>query len=114
MIPEFCNEYKTSRSSVYGFLRDKSLKAVKVGRLTRIRRKDAEAWLAALATYKCATPKPKPSSLPMRERKVHPPQDPSDQAALPRPPKPVVKVARRWRPGGPGRPPKDAGPRPNR
>jgi excisionase family DNA binding protein len=33
-------------------LRDGTLKGVKVGKLTRIRRKDAEAWAATLVAYK--------------------------------------------------------------
>jgi excisionase family DNA binding protein len=59
-IPDFCREYKVSRSFAYGLLQDGTLTAVKVGRLTRIRRSDAEAWVAGLATFKSATRKPKP------------------------------------------------------
>jgi excisionase family DNA binding protein len=55
-IPDFCGEFKLSRSFAYGLLQDGTLTGVKVGRLTRIRRSDAEAWVAALATYKHATP----------------------------------------------------------
>jgi excisionase family DNA binding protein len=87
-IPQFCRKYNTSRSSVYGFLRDNTLKAVKVGRSTRIRPADAEAWAAALATYKHATPKPKlePKMKPRPESKPSPLQDPPDQPAMPQHP----------------------------
>jgi excisionase family DNA binding protein len=70
-LPNFCGEYQISRSSAYRLLQDRTLTAVKIGRLTRIRRSDAEAWLADLATYKCANPamKPKPSSRPVRGAK---------------------------------------------
>jgi excisionase family DNA binding protein len=53
-VPDFCRKFKLSRSYTYRLLRDGTLTAVKVGRLTRIRREDAEAWAAALATYKPA------------------------------------------------------------
>jgi len=53
-LPEFCREYKLSRSLAYRLLRDGGLKGVKVGRLTRIRRKDAEAWVAKLRSYASA------------------------------------------------------------
>jgi excisionase family DNA binding protein len=53
-IPDFCRENKLSRSYAYRLLRDGTLKGVKVGRLTRIRREDAECWAAALTTYKPA------------------------------------------------------------
>jgi excisionase family DNA binding protein len=51
-IPEFCREYSVSRSLLYRLLRDEDLKAVKVGRLTRIRREDADAWARRLASFK--------------------------------------------------------------
>ena len=47
-IPEFCAEYRTSRSNVFVLLRDGRLKGIKVGKMTRIRRRDAQAWAAAL------------------------------------------------------------------
>jgi excisionase family DNA binding protein len=47
-IPDFCREFKTSRSNVYCMIRDRTLRAVKVGKMTRIRRPDAEAWAASL------------------------------------------------------------------
>jgi excisionase family DNA binding protein len=53
-LPDFCREYKLSRSLAYRLLRDGTLKGVKVGRLTRIRREDAEAWAATLQSYKPA------------------------------------------------------------
>jgi len=72
-LPDFCAEYRISRSSAYRLLHDRTLTAVKIGRLTRIRRSDAEAWLADLATYKCANPamkpKPQPGSRPVRGAK---------------------------------------------
>ena len=51
-LPEFCREFKLSRSYAYRMLRDGTLKGVKVGKLTRIRRKDAEAWAGTLVAYK--------------------------------------------------------------
>ncbi len=51
-IPEFCRENKLSRSYAYRMLGNGTLTAVKVGRLTRIRREDAEAWAAKLHSYK--------------------------------------------------------------
>jgi len=50
-IPEFCREYSVSRSLLYRMLRDERIRAVKVGRLTRIRRGDAEAWARGLIAY---------------------------------------------------------------
>jgi excisionase family DNA binding protein len=54
-LPDFCREFKLSRSYTYRLLRDGALTAVKVGRLSRIRREDAEAWAATLAAYKSAS-----------------------------------------------------------
>ncbi len=51
-LPDFCREFKLSRSFTYRLLREGTLTAVKVGKLTRIRRDDAEAWSAKLQTYK--------------------------------------------------------------
>ena len=48
-LRDFCREFKLSRSYAYRMLRDGTLIGVKVGRLTRIRREDAECWAAALA-----------------------------------------------------------------
>ena len=53
-LPDFCREFKLSRSFAYRLLRDGTLAGVKVGRLTRIRREDAEAWAAKLHSYKPA------------------------------------------------------------
>ncbi len=53
-LPDFCQEFKLSRSLAYRLLRDGTLTAVKIGRLTRIRREDAEAWAAKLKSYKPA------------------------------------------------------------
>jgi excisionase family DNA binding protein len=54
-LRDFCREFKLSRSYAYRMLRDGTLRGVKVGRLTRIRREDAECWAAALTTYKPAS-----------------------------------------------------------
>lgn len=91
-IPEFCAEYRTSRSYTFVLLRERRLKGVKVGKMTRIRRKDAQAWAKALPPAGRATPKsdPKPAAIEARQAK------------------PVIKAPRKWRRGGPGRPPKDA------
>ncbi len=51
-IPEFCRAYKISRSLFYRLLRERQIRAVKVGRLTRIRRVDAERWLKDLGAAK--------------------------------------------------------------
>jgi excisionase family DNA binding protein len=59
-IPDFCGENRISRSTAYRLLQEGALRAVKIGRLTRIDRSYSEAWRAALATYKRATTKPEP------------------------------------------------------
>jgi excisionase family DNA binding protein len=51
-LRQFCREYCVSRSLAYRLMRDGDLKAVKVGRLTRIRREDADAWARRLASFK--------------------------------------------------------------
>jgi excisionase family DNA binding protein len=53
-IRQFCEEYSVSRSSAYRLLCEGELRAVKVGKLTRIRHEDAEAWAAKLQSYKPA------------------------------------------------------------
>ena len=53
-IKDFCTEYKLSRSHVYGLLKSGNLRAMKIGRLTRISRAEADAWAAKLAPYKSA------------------------------------------------------------
>ncbi len=50
-IPDFCREFKISRSFAYRLLSTGTLNAVKVGRLTRIPRSAADAWLAGLRSY---------------------------------------------------------------
>ena len=51
-VREFCHEYNVSRSLLYRLLRDEQLQAVKVGRLTRIRRQDADAWAQGLTSFR--------------------------------------------------------------
>jgi excisionase family DNA binding protein len=51
-IPEFCREYSVSRSLAYRLLGDGDLRAVKVGRLTRVTRAAADAWLRQLESFK--------------------------------------------------------------
>jgi excisionase family DNA binding protein len=53
-IRYFCEEYTVSRSLTYRLIALGQLKAVKIGKLTRIRREDAEAWAANLHSYKPA------------------------------------------------------------
>jgi excisionase family DNA binding protein len=50
-INEFCQRYKVSRSLAYRLLSDGRLRAVKVGRLTRIRQEDADAWARGLGAF---------------------------------------------------------------
>ena len=50
-IDEFCTQYRVSRSLAYRLLSDGRLRAVKVGRLTRIRQEDAEAWARGLGAF---------------------------------------------------------------
>jgi excisionase family DNA binding protein len=57
-IPDFCRENKVSRSKTFDMIRRKILKAVKVGRMTRVRREDAAAWRAALPPAGGATRRP--------------------------------------------------------
>jgi excisionase family DNA binding protein len=71
-LPEFCRENRISRSTAYRLLQEGALRAVKIGRLTRIDRSDSEAWRAALATYKRATTKPKPEPWPKLEPSSRP------------------------------------------
>jgi excisionase family DNA binding protein len=51
-VAEFCRLFRISRTSAYGFLRSGELRAVKIGRGTRIRRADAAAWEARLPAYR--------------------------------------------------------------
>jgi excisionase family DNA binding protein len=74
-IPEFCTEYRTSRSYTFVLLREGRLKGVKVGKMTRIRRKDAQAWAKALPPAGRAKGKSEPKPSPLLS--------PPDQGALP-------------------------------
>jgi excisionase family DNA binding protein len=95
-ILDFCDENQVSRSKTFDMIRRKILKAVKVGRMTRIRREDAEAWRAALPPAGSKRkPPPALSSWPAKGRKA-PPQA-----------KPPVRV-KAVRPGSPGQPAKGA------
>ena len=51
-ISDFCARYRLSRTSAYALLKQGELKAVKVGRGTRIRSTDAEAWASRLPAYR--------------------------------------------------------------
>jgi excisionase family DNA binding protein len=53
-IHYFCEEYTVSRSLTYRLIALGQLKAVKIGKLTRIRLEDAEAWAANLHSSKPA------------------------------------------------------------
>jgi excisionase family DNA binding protein len=46
-IPEICRRTRLGRSFVYEAIRRGELHAVKLGRLTRVLRRDYDAWLAA-------------------------------------------------------------------
>ena len=50
-VAEFCRRFRISRTSTYSLLRCGALRAVKVGRGTRIRCTDAAAWAAQLPAY---------------------------------------------------------------
>lgn len=50
-IAEFGRRYQLSRTSIYAHLRHGGLRACKLGRHTRIREEDAEAWAARLPDY---------------------------------------------------------------
>jgi excisionase family DNA binding protein len=47
-IPDFCERYRVSRTTVYRQANAGNLSMLKVGRATRIRFSDAEAWAANL------------------------------------------------------------------
>jgi excisionase family DNA binding protein len=51
-VPVFCERYRLSRSLAYRLMGSGAIVAVKVGRLTRIRSEDAEAWAASLTAYR--------------------------------------------------------------
>ena len=50
-INEFCADKKCSRTKFYDELKSGRLKAVKLGRATRIRQEDADAWDKSLTPY---------------------------------------------------------------
>ena len=50
-ISSFCQTYSISRSSTYRLLSEGALKGVKLGRSTRIRHEDAEAWAQSLPAF---------------------------------------------------------------
>ena len=56
-ILDFCREFNVSRSYAYRLLRGGLLKGVKIGRLTRIRRENAEKWMSKLEHYSARTAK---------------------------------------------------------
>jgi excisionase family DNA binding protein len=51
-IREFCRQYSIGRTNAYQEIATGRLRAVKIGRRTRITHDDAEAWLAALPEFK--------------------------------------------------------------
>ena len=51
-IPVFCKQYGISRSTAYRLLASGQLAAVKIGKSTRVRGEDAEAWAASLTAYR--------------------------------------------------------------
>jgi excisionase family DNA binding protein len=53
-VQEFCDAFRVSRTTLYRQVAAGALSLVKVGRATRIRRADAEAWQASLPTERRA------------------------------------------------------------
>jgi excisionase family DNA binding protein len=51
-VPEAAREARVGRTTIYKHMRSGDLVAVKVGRLTRIRRSDLEDWMRRLGTYR--------------------------------------------------------------
>jgi excisionase family DNA binding protein len=49
-IAEFCRNFSVSRATFYRLAEAGAFPLIKVGRATRIRRSDAEAWAASLPT----------------------------------------------------------------
>jgi len=47
-IADFCRLYGISRSTAYRLINNQNINLVKIGRASRIKREDAEAWLASL------------------------------------------------------------------
>lgn len=50
-IAEFCEIYGVSRSTAYRLINDGTLPLVKIGRASRIRSSDAEAWAKNLPEF---------------------------------------------------------------
>src|SRR5687768_5397515 len=55
-IAGFIDMYGVRRTKVYEMLDKGELRAVKIGRLTRIRAEDAQMWAEGLETYKSKDP----------------------------------------------------------
>ena len=51
-VPDAAREASVGRTTMYNQISSGSLVAVKVGRLTRIRRSDLEDWMRRLGTYR--------------------------------------------------------------
>jgi excisionase family DNA binding protein len=51
-IPKAAHEASVGRTTIYNQIGSGNLVAVKVGRLTRIRRSDLEDWIRRLGTYR--------------------------------------------------------------
>jgi excisionase family DNA binding protein len=49
-VDDFCREYSVSRPTAYRLAARGEIPLIKIGRATRIRRSDAEAWAASLPT----------------------------------------------------------------
>jgi excisionase family DNA binding protein len=55
-IAEFKAMYGVRRTKIYEMLQKGELRAVKIGRLTRIRAEDAQTWAEGLEAYKAKDP----------------------------------------------------------
>ena len=53
-IADFCGDYRLSRATAYRLINAGQIPIVKIGRSTRIRATDAEAWAANLETNSIA------------------------------------------------------------
>ena len=51
-VPDAAREARVGRTTIYKEIGTGNLVAVKVGRLTRIRRSDLEGWMRRLGTYR--------------------------------------------------------------
>jgi excisionase family DNA binding protein len=49
-VDDFCREFNVSRPTLYRLAARGEIPLVKIGRATRIRRADAEAWAGSLPT----------------------------------------------------------------